>query len=155
MNPYAPPSAPLADREEGQPGRPLLVWVITVLAAFGLLFDMVGTILLLAGHPIGGDEAAQAAQFLGSFDHLATLAIDALSAIAVIALFRLKRSALPLFLAAFAATAAFVLLESLFHAEYRALFQGAAVLANAAGWLINVAIVAYVWRLHARSILRA
>jgi hypothetical protein len=73
----------------------------------------------------------------------------------VVALFRLKRSALPLFVAAYAATAALVLLECLFRAEYRALFQGRTLIYVAVGWSINLAVLGYVWRLRVREVLRA
>lgn len=154
MNPYAPPQAALADRGDEREGRPFLVWAITVVSAFGILFESVSTIGLLIGHPIGGDEPDPTA-FFTTGEHLAALSIDGLSASAVVALFRLKRSAWQLFLAAFAATAALVLLECLFRPEYRALFHDGTLIAVAAGWVINLAILAYVWRLRVRGALRA
>jgi hypothetical protein len=52
-------------------------------------------------------------------------------------------------------SAASVLLQAAFRPEYRALFEGASTLSIAAGWLVNVAIVAYVWRLRVRGVLHA
>jgi hypothetical protein len=154
VNPYAPPQAAVADRQEERPGRPVIVWIITVVFALGVLFDAAGTIGSLIGHPIGGEEP-DPTLVLTSGEYLATLVIDALSLGSVVALFRLRRSALQLFVTAYVATAALVLLECLFRAEYRALFQGRTLIYVAVGWSINLAVLGYVWRLRVREVLRA
>ena len=155
MNPYAPPRAPVADTGEGKHGRPVMVWVISLFLGFGVVFGSIGSIALLAGHPIGGEEAARAMAHMTALDHFFALFMSAISAWALVALFRLKRSALPVFLVAFGLGMASVLLNSLFRPEYRALFDGPGLYSLAAGWLINLAILAYVWRLRVRGVLHA
>lgn len=154
-NPYAPPRAPLADPEPGKRGRPAMVWVISLFLGFGVVFGAISTIALLAGHPIGGEPTARAAAHLTVLDHLSALVMAALSAGAVVSLFRLKRSALPLFGGVFALGLASLLLNASFRPAYRAMFEGPGLYSAAAGWLINLAILAYVWRLRARGVLRA
>ncbi len=132
-----------------------MVWVICIFLGSGVVFGAISTIALLAGHPIGGEAAVRATAHLTALDHTFSLVMYALSAVAVIALFRLRRSALPVFALAFVLGVASVLLNALLRPEYRALFQAPAFYTVAAGWLINLAILAYVWRLRARGILHA
>ncbi|HYX63995.1 MAG TPA: hypothetical protein VE935_07235 [Burkholderiales bacterium] len=154
-NPYAPPRAAVADTGEAKHGRPVLVWVICIVFGFGVIFGVISTIALLAGRPIGGEAAARAVAYMTTLDHVYGLAMSAITAWAVVALFRLKRSALPILLAIFGLGLASVLLNSLFRPEYRALFAGPGIYSVAAGWLINLAILGYVWRLRARGVLHA
>jgi hypothetical protein len=155
MNPYAPPRAALADPAGGPPGRPVMVWVICVFLGFGIAFEAISTIALLAGRPIGGQEAALATAYLKPMDPIISLLTSGLSAVAVLALFRLKSSAFPLFLAALGLGAASLLLNGLLRPEYRAVFDRAGLPTLIIGWGINLAILAYVWRLRTRGILRA
>jgi hypothetical protein len=151
-NPYAAPRAALADLEETTRGRPVLVWIITVVLGFGVVFSAISTMPLLAGSPIGGEAVGQQLSYLRPFDHVVSLVVALVSLLALIALFRLKRSALPLFIGAFALGLANVGLNSAFRPEYRAAFQfPGAYWSLAVGGLINLAIIAYIWRLSARG----
>jgi hypothetical protein len=155
MSPYAPPQATLADPAQGPPGRPVMVWVICVFLGFGIVFGATSTIALLAGRPIGGQEAALATAHLKPMDPIFSLLMSGLSGLAVVALFRLKGSALPLFLAALGLGAASLLLNGLLRPEYRAVLDRAGLASLIIGWGINLAILAYVWRLRTRGVLRA
>jgi uncharacterized membrane protein (DUF485 family) len=67
--------------------------------------------------------------------------------------FRLRRQAFALFLTAFALGLLYFSGSMLLRPSYREMFDAAAILSMAVGWLVNVAIIAYAWKLRRRGIL--
>ena len=153
VNPYAAPQAALDDlTEPGTARRPRWVWVITVFLAFGIVFGAIGSIASLIG--VGGPETAAATQHLVPLDHAMGLVNIAISAVAAVQFFRLRRQAFGLFVAAFALGLLYFSGSLLLRPSYREMFDIAAILSMTVGWLVNIAIIAYVWKLRERGILR-
>jgi len=155
-NPYAPPRAAVEDVAAAKAGRPVLVWVITIFMGFGMVTGIVSNLLALNGTPIGGD--AVAAYFksvgVGPFDHAWGLVVTAISAFAFADLFRLKRRALPILAALFAAGVAYVGVKLALTPAYRTLFDNLGTLWSVVGgWALNLGIIGYVWRLRAKGVL--
>ena len=154
-NPYAAPRAALNDQAQGVPaGRPGWVWVITVFLAFGIVVGALGTIDALMGSPMGGPEASAVLQHLVPLDHVVALVNIAISTVALVQLFRLKRQALALFIAAFALGVLYFSFSMAARPSYRLVFDAASLWQMGLGWLINVAIIGYVKKLRDRGILR-
>jgi hypothetical protein len=153
-NPYAAPRAAVSDVTPERQGRPVLVWVITIFMAIGVVGVVVSTVALLLGSPIGGPEAAEATKALGPLDHLWTLITTAVSVFAYVDLFRLKRRALPLLLALFVLGIATVAANLGLRPAYRAMFEETGYWPLLVGWVINLAVIGYVWRLRAKGVLK-
>jgi hypothetical protein len=153
-NPYAAPRAAVSDVTPERQGRPVLVWVITIFMAVGLVGTVVTTGAALLGSPIGGPDAAEAMKVLGPLDHLWTLIITAVSAFTYVELFRLKRRALPLLLALFVLGIATVAANLGLRPAYRAMFEETGYWPLLVGWVINLAIIGYVWRLRVKGVLK-
>jgi hypothetical protein len=154
MNPYAPPRAEVADTEQAKPGRPAMVWVISIFLGLGVIGATVSGIAALAGRPLGGEAAAQYVKELGPADHVFQLITTAITALGVVALFRLKRYAPALLVVPFVLGAAMFALNVAFRPSYRAMFdQAGGYWALLVGWAINLAIIGYAWRLRARNVL--
>jgi peptidoglycan/LPS O-acetylase OafA/YrhL len=120
---------------------------------FGVLGTFVTTGAALFGRPVGGAAAAAQLKALGPLDHLWTLAVTVVSIVAYVDLFRLKRRALPLIVAIFLVGLATVGANLALRPDYRAMFhQGYWPLF--VGWGINLAIIAYVWRLRGKGVLK-
>ncbi len=156
-NPYAAPRAAVDDvGEEHKRGRPGLVWVITIFMGLGIVAGTFTTIAALLGNPVGGEEAAARLKHLGPLDHVFSLVVTAISAFATVALFRLKRYAFPLLVTVFVLGVAALVVNGLLRPEYRSAFEQAGYWWGLLiGWIINLAIIVYVWRLRAKGLLRA
>ncbi len=154
-NPYAAPRAAVDDVGEDKRGRTVLVWIITLFMGIGVVGGAVSTIAALLGSPLGGAEAAQYTKHLTAVDHIFALIGSAIGAFATVALFRLKRYALPLFIAMFLLGIVVFAFNILLRPEYKALFEMTGYWGLLAGWAVNIAIIAYIWRLRAKGVLRA
>jgi len=152
LNPYESPKAPLPDAPPAR-RRPVLVWVIVVFMAFGIVSGLVSTVAVLLGQPLGGEAARPFVQHLTAFDHLMTLVSLGLSTLGTIDLFRLKRRALPLLALVLALGIATFGFNLLLRPAYRAPFESFGYWGLFLGWGINVLILLYVWRLHAKGTL--
>ena len=153
-NPYATPRSAVNDVIPERQGRPVLVWVITIVMAIGFVGTVVTTIATLLGSPIGGAQAAEQMKALGPFDHIWTLVVTAVSVVAYVDLFRLRRRALPLLLVLLALGIATVAVNLGLRPAYRAMFDQSGYWPLLVGWGINLAIVGYVWRLRSKGVLR-
>ena len=153
-NPYAAPRAEVKDVVPEQRRRPVLVWVITIFEVIGIIGGVYTAIAALSGNPVGGPQAEQYTRFLTTYDHLATLLISAISAAATVELFRLKRRALPLLIASFAAGLLIAGYNFAFRPDYRAMFDAVGYWSLLVGWGLNIAIIAYVWWLRSNEVLR-
>ncbi len=122
-NPYAAPRSTVTDIEAERSGRPVLVWIITIFMAFGIASGIVSSLLALSGNPIGGDAAAEymRSMGIGALDHLYLVIVMAISAFAYIDLFRLKKRALPVICALFAAGVAVAAVKFAVQPVYRAM----------------------------------
>lgn len=151
-NPYAAPRAALNDHADGTgPRRPGWVWAISVFLAFGVVFGTLGSVVAMTG--MGGPETAAATQHFVPLDHAVGLLNIAISAVGAVQFFRLRRQALALFVTAFALGLLYFSGSMLLRPSYREMFDAAAILSMAVGWLVNVAIIAYAWKLRRRGIL--
>jgi hypothetical protein len=153
-NPYAAPRAAVSDVTPERQGRPVLVWVITILMAIGVLGSIASALAALAGSPLGGPEAAEQLRFLSPLDHVVTLVASAITAASAVELFRLKRRAFWLFAASLAVTAVVVFPSLALRPAYRAILDNGGAWVILIGWAVNFAILAYIWRLHAKGVLR-
>jgi hypothetical protein len=155
-NPYAAPRAAVQDVGPER-GRPVLVWVITIFMGLGIVSSVVSTLLALNGTPIGGDAviAYLKSVGIGTFDHLWGLVATAISGFAFIDLFRLKRRALPVLAALFAAGLVYVGMKLALNPAYRTLFDNpGGTWSLYGGWALNLAIIGYVWWLRAKGTLK-
>jgi len=153
-NPYEPPQAQVADTANSS-GRPALVWVIVIFQAIGIIGGLSSTIAALVGHPFGGDAVRPYYEQLTVVDHIVTLIATVLSLFATVSLFQLKRRSLYLFVAVLVLGIANVGVSLAFRPTYRAMFEASGYWSLLLGWGIGVAILLYVWRLHAKGVLRA
>ncbi len=153
-NPYAAPRAAVDDVGEEKRGRTALVWVITIFMGIGVVGGAVSTIAALLGSPIGGAEAAEYTKHLTAVDHIFALVGSAIGAFATVALFRLKRYALPLFVAMFLLGIAVFAFNILLRPEYQALFEMTGYWGLWVGWAVNIAVIAYIWRLRVKGVLQ-
>jgi hypothetical protein len=156
-NPYAAPRAAVSDLTPERPGRPVLVWIISLFMAFGVVGGIVSSLAALIGTPIGGAETARymTSVGIGPLDHAWSLVLMALSAVAYVDFFRLKRRSLPLLAALFAAAIAYSIVKAGFSAGYRGMMTNPPGLWTVlAGWGVNLAILVYAWRLRAKDVLR-
>jgi hypothetical protein len=153
-NPYAAPRAAVDDVVPEKRSRPILVWVITIFMGLGVVGTTVTSIAALSGTPIGGPDVAAQLAFFHPLDHLTSLVSALLAAVSAVELFRLKRRALPFFVGSLAVTAVVVCGSLALRPAYRAILENGGGWMIAVGWTINFAILAYVWRLHAKGVLQ-
>lgn len=153
-NPYEAPKAPLTDTPRPR-GRPVLVWVIVIFQALGIVSGLYSTIAALLGQPVGGEAVRPYIQHLTMLDHAIALIVTAISAFATLSLFQLKRRALYLLAAVLLLGVINTGVSLATRPADRAALEQAGYWTFVLGWVINLAIILYVWRLHAKGTLRA
>jgi hypothetical protein len=154
-NPYSAPRALVDDvGPQARGRRTVWVWVITLFLGFGCVVGTLGTLDAFLGSPFGGPQAAAALKHMIALDHLSALLQLALSAWAAVELFRMKRRALPVFGVAFVVGIVYFGASMLLRPEYRLAYDATSLWSIVPGWLASLAIIFYVWRLHAKGNLR-
>jgi hypothetical protein len=154
-NPYAAPRAAVDDVTPEKRGRPVLVWIITIVMAIGVAGGLATSVAALLGSPIGGPAAAEQMKGMGRLDYIWTLALTLVSVVPYVDLFRLKRRALPFLVALFVVSAVVLCGNLAFRPEYRAMFeQPGGYWGLLAGWVVNLAVIGYVWRLRVKGVLQ-
>ncbi len=86
-----------------------------------------------------------------ALDHLFGFFQLALTAWAAVALFRMRRRALPLFGVSFLLGILYFGANMLLRPGYRLAYDAASMWSIVPGWLASLAIIFYVWRLHAKG----
>jgi hypothetical protein len=152
VNPYAPPTSPVDTGEVGPPRRPFLVWVIAAIDVLGSVWTLYIVYLAASGRLPLPAEVRAYYDSLGAFDYTLTGLTAALNCVGGIQLFRLRTSALRLLAAAFGVS----ILSLLYQAVTGAL--PALLATSAVGVMFSLglalAILAYVYRLKKRGVLR-
>src|SRR5690242_12170112 len=94
-DPYAPPSAPVAEIDDpsAPPARPKLVWVIAAVYVLGGAWSLFITMMMRSGAIPTPPEARAYYESLGAVDYTLTFATTALNVIGGILLFRLRARA--------------------------------------------------------------
>jgi len=130
------------------------VWVITLVLGIGALLGILNTsALLLTGNPLAGDESVAYLRRLHPAYHAYSLLVSLFYLVALVWLFRLKRSSLPLLVIAFGLVVAKYVLLFVIADGYRLLIAQAPW-ATAVPIAIYAAVVFYVSRLLKRGTLR-
>ena len=132
--------------------RPLGVWVISLVLAWGALWTPVAFALFQSGRiPL---TPAQHAYYAGltPLDFVFSCALELSNLAGAVMLFLLKRQALPIFVA----TLAFSLLQFLYQIlakHWLSAISGPGLAEVLAGWVVWALVILYVWRLRARGLL--
>ena len=145
------------DRPElDQRGRPVLVWFIAGWYCWGLIAG--GFSLALAAANVLPMLPAQKRYFesLTAFDYACTAAVLVLNLVAAIALFAMRRFALPLFVIALVSGFASTVYQLVAKDWLAALgpMAPAALVGTVIGWGISVAVIFYTRSLARRGVLR-
>jgi hypothetical protein len=153
-DPYAAPQSAVSDVDaDARPGRPLLVWIITVFFGLSAVWTLVSFALILSGAVPLPPAAREYYARLGILDYALTIGVSALNLWGIVLLFLLRARAVKVILAALAVT---LLINA-----YQVLLKGLAPALGGAGSMGMVigpslwaAILFYAWRLKAKGVLR-
>lgn len=96
-DPYKTPDSDLGN-EQGERSRPVWVWIILVLTGFGVLGVLIHILIAAGAMPLD-EMTAQYYNNLSPLDHILNTAGPLLAFLASIYLFKLKRTALKLWVA--------------------------------------------------------
>jgi hypothetical protein len=133
------------------PKRPVAVWVIFLLYVFSFSWTLLGFVLIHTGEvPLNEAQQTYFAH-LTLFDHITTAILLATNAAAAIFLFRLRRTAVPMFAAAFLLNLGLTI-RAVFGSNWIEAI-GTHGLAGYLGLCIVLAILLYVISLQRRGIL--
>jgi hypothetical protein len=154
-DPYAPPTAPVAEIEDplATPRRPKWVWVIAVLYVFGGLWSLFITTMMHSGAIRTPPEARAYYDSLSTLDYTLTFLTTALNVIGGILLFRLRAKALA-FLAAAVVSSLLTLLYQSFTGALGRMLSGPGGYGLFVGISVALAVIAYVHRLKVKGVLR-
>lgn len=160
-NPYDAPQAHVQDRSDEPPKRPVLVWIISIFALFGVISGFVGTLMLMTGHlPTINDAERAYLQSLTAVDHLLALVGLVLYALGALYLFRLKKAAVNILVAYGlfrAGMNAYFYTKPAYHAFMASMAGSAGSVRHIGiyvGWIIVLAIIAYAFKLRRDGVLR-
>lgn len=153
-DPYAAPQSVVADVDSGaRPGRPVLVWVITVFFGLSAVWTLVSFALVSSGAVPLPPAAREYYDGLGILDYALTVGVSALNLWGIVLLFLLRARAVKVILAALAVALLINAYQFLFKGLAPAL-GGAGGLGMVIGLLLWAAVLFYAWRLKAKGVLR-
>ena len=151
-NPYAAPSAVVRDPDTTA-GRPVWVWIISVLYIFSAGSTLVSYFLLFSGTLGIPEEQRQYLASLTVFDHALTFLMGAVNLLAAVLFFRLKKISAYIFPANFA----FGLIVTIWHAATRGwlgAMNGPGFVGYLVGSAMAIGVCAYAWRLRKTGVLK-
>jgi hypothetical protein len=134
------------------PKRPVAVWLIFLFYVFSFCWTLLGFVLIHTGVvPLNEAQQTYFAR-LTIFDHATTVILIATNVTAAILLFRLRKTAVPLFAAAVALNLGLTI-RAVFGSNWVEAI-GHRGLAGYLGWCIILAVLLYTVSLRSRGILR-
>jgi hypothetical protein len=141
------------DAAPARPKRPIWVWVISIFFFVSAGWTLLSFALIFSG--IIPLDAAQKAYFdkLTAVDYAATLIIGACNFIGAIALFLLRRIAVPLFATALALTLVMTIWQSATKGWVEAM-SGPGLVGALVGYALLIVVCIYAWHLSRKGVLR-
>jgi hypothetical protein len=154
-DPYAPPSAPVAEIDDpsAPPRRPTWVWVISILYVLGGLWSLFITTMMHSGTVPTPPEARAYYDALSVVDYTLTFLTTALNVIGGILLFRLRAKAF-VFLTAAVVSSLLTLVYQSFTGSLGRMIAGPGGYGLFIGISVALAVIAYVHRLKVKGVLR-
>ena len=154
-DPYAPPSAPVAEIEDpsAPPRRPTWVWVISILYVLGGLWSLFITTMMHSGAFPTPPEARAYYDSLSVVDYTLTFLTTALNVIGGILLFRLRAKAF-VFLTGAVVSSLLTLVYQSFTGSLGRMIAGPGGYGLFIGIGVALAVIAYVHRLKVKGVLR-
>jgi hypothetical protein len=154
-DPYAPPSAPVAEVDDpsAPPRRPKWVWAISIVYVLGGLWSLFITTMMHSGTLPTPPEARAYYDSLGGVDYTLTLLTTALNVMGGVLLFRLRAKAL-VFLAAAVVSSLTTLAYQSITGSLARIIAGPGGYGVFIGISVALAVIAYVHRLKVKGVLR-
>lgn len=155
-NPYAAPGARVADSKGGDEpsGRPVLVWIISILNFIGGVWGLIFLVLVLADiFPLPPELKAHYAS-LTLADHAMTVGMSVINIVGAILLFRLRALAAHVMAAGLVVSLLTMLYAAIFTTSFREIVMASSGIGVLLGTILSIAVVAYVYHLRAKGVLK-